>query len=330
MRLVMVELHRVLARKAVWLAVVGAVVVVLVALFGVHQAALSVNASRANAQQILEEQLAWWEESGQEEADRCFAEQETARRQSGDARIDFGCEQMARPPQLEDFLMSMPSLATQYEELLGYLVYPFLFLALALGSTSVAAEFTHRTMGSWLTFVPRRVPVFLSKVLAAALAAVPVVGLGLVLLLLGVPALFRFHGIDDGVSGPQWVSLAWMALRIVLLAMIAGALGAAAAFLLRHSAAVLGLMIGYLVLAEGILRGMVTGLTPYLLGVNIDAFVKHGTEWVEWPTFCDDVTVMCREIVHPVSFAHGATVLLALLAVVVVAGLLHFRRADVS
>ena len=76
-------------------------------------------------------------------------------------------------------------------------------------------------------------------------------------------------------------------------------------------------MAGYLVLAEGLLLGLFPRLTPWLLSINIDAFVRHGTEWVEWPQTCDDVTVMCREIVHEVSFTQGALVLLGVLLVVV-------------
>lgn len=329
-RLVPVELRRILSRRVTWLALVASVLIAGTALFAVHEQARYVNQSRAQAEELLAEAQGYWEQFGEQDYQNCVREQENARRQSGDARIDFGCEDMAEAPQLEDFIAQMPSLHTQYEELLRYLVYPFLFLALAIGSTSVAAEYSHRTLGSWLTFVPRRVPVFLSKLSAAALVAVPIVALGLVVVLLGVPTVFRVHGIDDNVSAAQWGSLAWMALRIIGLGMLAGAFGAAAAFLLRHSAAVIGLMVGYLVLAEGVVRGLLPSATPYLLGVNIDAVVRHGTEWTEWPVNCNDIDIVCREIVHTLSFAHGVTVLAVVLAVVLTAALLVFRRADVD
>lgn len=330
MRLVKVELRRLFSRRVVWLALAAAAAIVVMTLFGVHQQAVWVDESRAQAQQMYEEAITYQEEMGQAELDRCKADEEVARRQSGDARIDFGCEEMMREPQLSDFIDTMPSLVDQYRQLLTYLVYPFLFLALAVGSTHVAAEFAHRTLGSWLTFVPRRVPVFASKVLAAALAALPVVATALVLVLIGVPAVFRLHGIDDGLTGDDWTSVGWMALRVVGLAMIAGALGAAAAFLLRHSAAVIGLMVGYLVLAEGVVRNMLPALTPWLLRVNIDAVVQHGTTWEQWPLSCDGIDVLCEPTIHQLSFAHGLTVLLVVLLVVVGVALLTFRRADVD
>lgn len=330
MRLLRVELRRLFSRRAVWLALVAAAAVVVMALYGVHQQAVWFNESRATAQEQLEEALTSWEQSSEADVAQCQQEEDRARRESGDARVDFGCEEMARPPQLQDFISQMPSMVEQYRQLLTYLVYPFLFLALAVGSTHVAAEFVHRTLGSWLTFVPRRVPVFVSKVLGAAVAAVPMVLAGLTLVLLGVPAVLRVHGIDDGLTAQDWTSVAWMALRVVALAMLAGAFGAAAAFLLRHSGVVIGLMVGYLMLVEGILRTMFPATTPWTLGLNIQAVVQDGTQWSEWPQQCDDITVPCREIVHQVSLSHGLLVLLGLALVVAVLALVVFRRADVD
>lgn len=330
MRLLKVEVRRLLSRRVVWLALVAVLVVVGAALFGVHQQATWVNESRANAQEMYEEALEYWEGPAVEDVDRCKADEAQAKRESGDGRIDFGCEEMMQEPQLSDFMGEMPSLAQQYKDMLGYLVHPFLFLALAVGSTHVAAEFSHRTLGSWLTFVPRRVPVFLSKVGAAGVAALPMAAVGVGLLLLLVPVVYRLNGMDGGLTGQQWPEIGWMSLRIVALAMLAGALGAAAAFLLRHSAAVIGIVVGYLVFVEGIIRGLFQQVTPWLLGPNIDAFVQHGTEWVTWPDTCDDITVMCRETVHTLSFTHGTLVLLALLVVVMTLALLRFYRADVD
>ena len=330
MRLVRVELRRILARRVLGLAVLAAVAVSLMALFGVHQLSVSLNQQRAGAQEMLEAAREWWEPVPLEDYQVCIRDEDRLRQETGQGDIDFGCEQLRRPPVLQDFMPVYPSMADQYRELLGYLVYPLLFLGLAVGSTSIAAEFAHRTMGSWLTFVPRRVPVFTAKVCAAALVSVPIVTVGLALVLLGVPALFRYHGIDDGVTGAEWTSLGWMALRIVGLGSMAAAFGAGLAFLVRHTAIVLGLLLGYALLAEGILRGFFPSLTPWLLGINLDAFVDHGTTWTQWPLFCDDVTVSCEATIHEISFAHGGLVLGALLALTLGLALLRFVRADVE
>lgn len=328
MRLLRVELRRLFARKAVWLALAAIVVVAGMSLYGVHEQARWFNDGRGQAQEAYEQALAEWEVHGEEMLQQCLRDQQAERVRSGDPRINFGCSDME--PRLEHFIGVLPTLLEQYRELLGSLVYPFLFLALAVGSTHVAAEFAHRTMGLWLTFVPRRVPVLVSKLVAPGLAAVPVVALGLLLVLVGVPLLFRWHGIDDGVPSGGWTSLGWMSLRVLVLAVAAGVFGAAAGFLLRHTGAVIGLMVGYLLLAEGIVRSMLQSATPYLLGVNIEAFVRHGTTWTEWPMNCDDVTVPCREILHEVSFTHGVVVLLVVLGTVVALALVRFQRTDVE
>lgn len=330
MRLVRVELRRVLARRILALAVLAAVLVSLMALFGVHQLSNSLNQQRAGAQEMLEEAREYWQPANPEDYQVCIRDEARVRAEVGQGDVDFGCEQLRRPPVLGDFLPSYPSMADQYQELLGYLVYPLLFLGLAVGSTSIAAEFAHRTMGSWLTFVPRRVPVFTAKLVAAALVTIPIAVVGLTLVLLGVPALFRYHGIDDGVTGAEWVDLGWLALRIVGLTAMAAAFGAGLAFLVRHSGVVLGLLLGYSLLAEGILRGFFPSLTRWLLGTNLEAFVDHGTTWDQWPRLCDDVTVSCTPTLHQVSFAQGTIVLLALLVLTLGPALLRFLRSDVE
>lgn len=330
MRLISVELRRLLSRRVVVLAFLGAVLIAATALFDVHTLATSLNEQRANAQQYFEEAQSWWEPAPEEEFRACLRDQNEARLQPGMGQVVYGCEQMRRPPQFEDFLPVYPSMAEQYGQLLSYLVYPLMLLPLALGSTGVAAEFSHRTMGSWLTFVPRRGQVFASKLAATALISVPLVATGLVIVLLGVPALFRYHGIDDGVTGAQWVDLGWHALRIVLLGVLAGIFGAALAFLARHSAIVVGVILGYMVLVEGIVRTFLPWMTPYLAGTTIPAVADDGHSWTEWPTVCDDVTVSCRPVEHHVSLTHGATVLGVVVAVAVGLALLRFWRSDVD
>lgn len=325
-RLTRVELRRLLARKVVWLVLVGAAVVAVVTLFGVHQVAREINLARAGQIQWFNEAVRDWEVNGAQQIAECQEWETEERRTTGDDSIDFECDSMTAPT-VEDFFGSMPSMVEQYKVLLSYLGYPFLFLALALGSTHIAAEFSHRTMGSWLTFEPRRTLVYLSKALAAALGSLPMVGLSLLIILLGVPVLFRYHGIDDGMSPDDWVSVAWMALRLTGLAMAAGVFGVATAFLLKHSGAVLGIMVGYLVLAEGILGSMLPALQRFLLGRNITAVLENGTEWTTWGA-CD--MYGCEEFVHRLSFTHGTVVLGGLIGVVALLAWLHFRRADVD
>lgn len=324
-RLLRVELQRLAARKVIWLTLIAAIAISGVVVGGVFMQARSIDQARSGFDQQYEEMVQ------QIEQDRasCKVEEERERRQSGDASLSFGCDDMAAPT-IEEMYPELPSLEEMYRQLLTGLAYPFMFLSLAMGSTGVAAEFAHRTMGAWLTFVPRRTPVFLSKVGAAGIASIPLAIAGLGVLLLGLPAVFRWFRLDDAVTGAQWVSLGWMSLRIIALTVFAGLFGAALAFLLRHSGLVIGAIVGYLVLVEGILASIIGWLSPYALGHNISAVVQDGTSWVTWNPNCNFDAQQNCEIVHTLSLTHGIIVLGVVLVAALLAGWARFFWSDID
>ncbi|GAA5161833.1 ABC transporter permease subunit [Ornithinimicrobium tianjinense] len=324
-RLLRVELRRLVARKVIWLTLAAAVLVALFTVSTVYLQASSIDRARAGANQELQQ----IQEQVERDRAMCLADEQRERARSGDPRVDFGCEQM-QAPTAEEMYGTMPSLVDQYRMLLTGLAYPLMFLGLAMGSTAVAAEFGHRTMGSLLTFVPRRAPVFASKVLAPALASAPMAVAALALVLVGVPAVFRWFRVDDSVTGAQWTSLAWMSLRVVAITMVAAALGAAAAFLLRHSGLVIGLLVGYLLLVETFLAGLGGALLGrFALTRTITGWVQHGTTWETWPMTCGAFED-CQPVRHTLSFGAAATELGVILLVVVLLGWLWFRRADLD
>jgi ABC-2 type transport system permease protein len=203
-----------------------------------------------------------------------------------------------------------------------------LFLVLVIGATSTAAEFASRTMGTWLTFEPRRDRVYGSKVLAAGLGTVPVAVGYLALVVLGVSAIFRYHGIDDHISTSEWTQLGWAGVRSIALLSVVAAVGAAAGLLLRHTAAVLGAVLGYAVVLEMMLRAFRPDLEQYLLSRNVLAWVQDGHEWATWD--CPPTGGECTETMHQISLAHGATVIGIVAVVVLLASFLVFRRRDVD
>ncbi|PZU47803.1 MAG: hypothetical protein DI571_04020 [Arsenicicoccus sp.] len=326
-RLVAVELQRLRSRRILVLAMLASTLIAGIALFTVDQQAARIQRAMSGADEMLQQQIDYWEENGERDRADCEQQQEAERRASGDGSIDFACDQMG-PPTAEQMYGSMPSLAGQYDELLLVMAFPLLLLALAVGSTLVAAEFTHRTMGSWLTFVPRRGMVFTSKVLAAALAALPIVAIGLALVLLGVPAIFRWRGVDGGGTQAEWVALAWTCVRILGLATAAGVFGAAAGFLVRHSAVVVGVMLGYLVAVEGIVGGLLPWLSRYLIGRNVSAVVEYGTSWTTY-TNCEQMNG-CRELIQTLSFTQASITLTVIVLLVTALGLVRFLRSDID
>lgn len=326
-----VELRRLLARKILHVTLLAIVVTIGASLWGLSSNLRTPVQIEQQARADLEMALQDWEMYAQDQdsadVQQCLEDERRERNAQGDQTIDFGC--VWEEPVLEDFLEGYrpPSLADSYEQLLvgtGMLVF---FAALLGGSTFTAAEHSHRTLGTWLTFEPRRDRVFGSKILAAGLAALPVAVIAGALILLGTAALYKFKGVDDAVTPSEWADLGWMGARIVLLAVVLGMVGAAAGLLLRNTGAVLGIVVGYLLVVENLVNGLVPSLSRYLISNNLLAWVNDGHTLFEWR--CGP-TGECREVLTPISLEHGALVIGIVALAVILASWLVFRRRDVD
>lgn len=326
-RLTVVELRRLGLRRLVWVALLLAVGVIAVTLYGVNDVVRSSHEYMANAEVYYQDALRDWEENGEQYARDCLAEQERERELSGDDTVDYGCDQMVAPS-LEDFQWGPQSLFEQMAELLGQLVFPMLFIVVLVGATATAAEFASRTIGTWLTFEPRRDRVFASKVLAPGLWALPVSTGYVILVVAGVSAIFRFYGVDDHISNTEWTDLAWMGVRSVVLLALVAATGAAVGLAVRHTAAVLGIVVGYLVAVEMLIVPFFPALSRYALSSNILGWVKGGHLVDRWT--CPPDGGECVNTVYEITTTHGGAVLGAVIAASVLLSWLVFRRADVN
>lgn len=326
-QLTRVELRRMWFRRLVQFAMVALLAILALTFLGVNEQVRSINTDQVMLQEMFERDLADFRANRDQMIADCLEMQEQEREFSDDPTLDFGCEQMEEP-RLEHYLWGPQSLAEQYRELLTGLSIPLLFLALLVGSTSTAAEFSHRTLGTWLTFEPRRDRVFGSKVAAGALASLPLSVALVTLVTLGTSALFRLHGVDHAVTSSEWTDLAWMSVRILALAFVVGAVGAAAGALVRHTAAVLGILVGYLVAVEVIFANLFGWIQSYTISRNTDAWIRDGAEWYTFT--CPPLGGQCTETFHSISLAHGATVLGVLALVVVALSWARFSRGDIE
>src|SRR5690606_10060974 len=196
-RLTRVELRRMTARRMIQLAAVAVAAIVALGLFGTWQHLSEATSDQPEALAAYEQARREWEQHGPAMLEQCLADQEADREQSGDPDIDYGCADME--PRPEHFLMVAQPRDQAAHGLLTGAGFPVLFLAFAIGATATAAEFTHRTMGTWLTFEPRRTRVLGSKLLAAALGTLPL-GIGfVVLVVLGTAALYGIFDVGETV-----------------------------------------------------------------------------------------------------------------------------------
>ncbi|MFC4554135.1 ABC transporter permease subunit [Georgenia faecalis] len=328
MRLLRVELRRLFSRRVVLLLIAAAFVVPLLMLIAVAQTAEPISAEElAQAEAVYAEQLAVWEETGEEQIAQCEADEEREREATGQD-VDWGCEGITAP-ELEWFLRPVPTFAENVTAMLDPLSALLLAIGLVVGATFTAAEFATGSVGMWLTFEPRRVRVYATKLLAPALVVAAVAAVSAAMFVAGDWTLFNRAGLAAGTTTATWTAVGWMVLRIGGLGLLAALGGAALGFLVRHTAGVLGIAVGYAVV-ELVVRGLVTASPPWLISTNVAGWVRHGTTYYLETCAPDGAGgVLCEVADRAVSFGHSALYLLALTAVVVAVGTLAFSRRDV-
>jgi ABC-2 type transport system permease protein len=328
-RLLRVELDRFASRTLIRLGVAAVLVICCLAAFSAWQAAAPPSqAERDQAQAYYEQALADWEETGDQQVADCEAAETSQKEASGDESLDYGCDSME--PRLENWLGDAPSFERDTSALLSNLSVLFVLAPVLLAGSFVSAEFSTGSIGNWLTFAPRRVRVYLSKVLAAGLATIPVAAVG-VTIVLGVSwAAYRSFGPAVGGSSTDLSPPVDVALRIVALAPVVALVGAALGFLVRHTAAVLGAVLGWLVVVEVILVNNVRGLQPWTLALNVWAWVQGSATYYLTQCTVSETGQSCQDVAHVISQSQGALYLGVVTAVVVTVALLVFRRRDVG
>jgi ABC-2 type transport system permease protein len=319
-RLVAAELRRLASRRMSWVAV-------LLLLLGVGLFQLAVNdqvappsaAEVAQNQQYFNEAHKDWQanhtqyekecvDSGQS-AEECDYPEPTA--------ADYGLA----PSSFADVAGSAVSLSAFLALLASYLV----------SASAIGAEYTTGAIANWLTFVPQRLRVYASKLVAVILASAALgalVNFGM----FGLAALItRLHG--GALAGAGQVAATGG--RAVVLAVLAGVIGFCLALVTRHTVAAVGLVLGYLVVAF-VVQGLASfvaafqGVPPWMPDQNLIAFLQHGSSYsvgVQTPTA---EGIQYDQIEKHISFTHSAVYWAVVFVVTVVGSALIFRRRDVT
>lgn len=319
------ELGRIRSRRMTWI-----IALIVVALWGLliygtatTHAPLS-SAEQQQAEQMYQRARADYEARGREMRQECLDAQAKERERAPD--VDFGCDRME--PQREHFGKPAPTF-----ERLWSIQEPaaiFLgFLALLLGGSWVAAEFTTGSMATWLTYEPRRTAVFAAKVLAVAIAIALGAAVATAVLLAGVAVMTRAFDVPLALGRDAWVDVALAAGRMVAFPILTGLGGAALAFIARHTAAVTGIAVGAVVVDQWA-ASQLGDKARWSLFTNVLGFVTGRWQY-HYPNCAQDSMGVynCASGSGTVWFAQAAAVLGGL----VVAGLAlawwQFRRRDV-
>jgi ABC-2 type transport system permease protein len=319
-RLVGAELRRLASRRMSWVAV-------LLLLLGVGLFQLAVNdqvappsaAEVAQNQQYLDDARQQWQANHEQVEKDC---------------LDAGqpAEQCRYPePTAADFGLAPVPFAVVADMAVGLSAFLALLASYLVAASSIGAEYTTGAIANWLTFVPQRLRVYASKLVAVVLACA---ALGAVVnfAMLGLAAFItRLHGGALAGAGP----VAATGGRAVALAVLAGVVGFCLALVTRHTAAAVGLVLGYLVLAF-VLQGLSSsvpafqGVPPWMPDQNLLAFLQHGTSYYIEVATTGAQGTQYDQIEKHISFGHSVAYMTVVLVVAVAGSALVFRKRDVT
>lgn len=246
---------------------------------------------------------------------------------------DFLCEQMFALPDPAEFAITDTARGELARTMAIQAFYVLGFLAFLVGASFVAAEFAAGSMGNWLTFQPRRIRVGAAKLVAALLGGAVIGALGVALALLGATLVTTVNRPGEGVEvspAPPLTgdTVTETLLRIVAVVAVGGLGGAVMGLILRSTAGVVGMVMGWTLFVESLIASGFSGgrLQPWLLRLNIESFVNKGAEY--YVTVCNANSCQSTQLTN--SYTHGWVYLLVIALVGVVVALILFHRRDVT
>jgi ABC-2 type transport system permease protein len=150
---------------------------------------------------------------------------------------------------------------------------PLTILGIALAASFMGAEWSAGTMTTLLTWEPRRVRIFVAKLVAAAIFTfVSAILLQIVLGLALLPSALA-HGSAAGANAHWFWSAAGTATRGAIVAVLGAAIGLAIASMARNTtAAVLGAFF-YLFVLENLIQGLKPLWSGWLFSENAGIFI---------------------------------------------------------
>lgn len=205
-------------------------------------------------------------------------------------------------------------------------IYLAALAALMIAGSFIGAEFSSGSISNWLSFVPRRIPVFGSKLLTIGVFSALFSGACGALTLGAAVVLARAHD----VPLEQIAKLTAMTARGLIPAVALAVIGFCVGLIARHTAAAIGVLLGYLFLwfvRNALLAELpwAQKLTPWTPEGNLSAVVGNGSTY---GVVIDEQTYETVE--RHISLAHGIGYWAVVVGVLAVITGLIFRRRDVT
>ncbi len=141
-------------------------------------------------------------------------------------------------------------------------------LVIVIGASSVGAEYRAGTVGTILTWEPRRVRLLVARLVGAAIVAMAffliIHVVFVVLWAIGV----QLNGRSGATGSSFWGDLVVLLARATVIAGALAIISGAIATLGKNTAAAMGVWFGYLIAIEAILRSQADAFVPWFLTPN--------------------------------------------------------------
>jgi hypothetical protein len=192
----------------------------------------------------------------------------------------------------------------------------FLFLGAFFGGATVAGgEWRAGTVTTVLTWEPRRLRLHAARTASAAILAFVISFVLQALFLASFMPAVLFNGTTEGAAGSFWVDLMIVVVRTSAITAVVAMLAVALATVGRNTAFAVIVMFSWLVVVEGLIRGLKPSLARWLWAENLG-------------------TVMAWTQIESVDFARGpltaSATLLFYCAVIVWLASVSFQRRDIA
>ncbi len=324
MRLFLVELTRLRSRRAIAVLVAGAFVIAAVLLANVLWSNRPVAAS----------ELAAAQQQAAQEAERPRVQRDIQRCEQNPQRFfgpGFDAADCATQltPRADWFLerQQLDPVSIAFDLTLGISLFAGV-IAVLIGATMIGAEWSAGSVGTQLLFEPRRSRVWTAKALAIAAATAVMALLLFLLVWTGILLAYQFWNetpLPDGFTR----DLAETGLRVVAFTAVAGLAGYAITMATRHTVVILGMMLAYSVVGEGLLREFFRQIEPWLVSNNTFAWIQGRHVIRIYPEGACSSVEECRPTKTVISLADAGLYFGVVAGAVLLISLFVFNRRDV-
>jgi ABC-2 type transport system permease protein len=212
----------------------------------------------------------------------------------------------------------------QHEAVLSVSAYVFI-LVVGIAATGVGAEYRSGTIGTLLTWEPRRVRVALARIIAIVLVSVVIYVVVIGVFIGGWALGASWRGSTAGLGPDFWIDLVAVVARGVAAIAVLAAITAGLAFLTRSTVGAVMVWFAYLIGIEAVLGQRVRSLQPGLLFGNLVAFLE-GID-ARFPDEVGGDGSLLQRVSQP---GPGLVRILVIAAAVVALGVAVFARRDVT